>query len=111
MEGLSRGAVVTVAGGGDDTGKPRPALVVQADLFNPTHASVTVCPLTSERVDASMFRIEVPPEAANGLKKPTQVMVDKITSIRRERAQKIIGRIQPSILGEVDRALRLWLDL
>lgn len=111
MEGLTRGAIVTVAGGGDYTGKPRPALVVQSDLFNPTHASVTVCPLTSERVDAPMFRIDVDPSAENGLKRPSQVMVDKVTSIRRDRALKIIGNLEQARLTEIERSLRLWMDL
>jgi hypothetical protein len=38
---MKRGDVVTVALQGD-LGKPRPAVIVQSDHFNPTHASVTV---------------------------------------------------------------------
>jgi len=48
---MQRGDVVTVAAAGD-YGKPRPALIVQADLFNAAHPSVTVLPLTSTIVDA-----------------------------------------------------------
>ncbi len=40
---MKRGSIVVVAARGAYTGKPRPALVVQSDLFNPTHASVTIC--------------------------------------------------------------------
>ena len=54
---MTRGAIVVVSARGDYTGKPRPALVVQSDLFNPTHASVTICPITSDCMDAPLFRI------------------------------------------------------
>jgi mRNA interferase MazF len=58
---VKRGAIVVVAARGAYTGKPRPALVVQSDLFNPTHASVTICPITSDCVDAPLFRLIYPP--------------------------------------------------
>jgi mRNA interferase MazF len=52
---LKRGTIVVVAARGAYTGKPRPALVVQSELFNPTHSSVTLCPITSDCVDAPCF--------------------------------------------------------
>jgi mRNA interferase MazF len=58
---VTRGAIVVVAAKGAYTGKPRPALVVQADLYNPTHSSLTVCPITSDCVDAPLFRVTLPP--------------------------------------------------
>lgn len=63
---MTRGAVVIVAARGPYTGKPRPAVVVQADLFTPTHASVTVCPITSDCVDAPLFRVTLPPGSRTG---------------------------------------------
>jgi mRNA-degrading endonuclease toxin of MazEF toxin-antitoxin module len=45
---MRRGDVVTVAVSGG-YGKPRPAIVVQSDLLNDTHASVVVCLVTSTR--------------------------------------------------------------
>lgn len=106
-----RGDVVTIAGPGDYTGKPRPALVVQADLFNETHGSVTVCLLTSTLVAAPLFRITVPPSADNGLRQPSQVMVDKLASVRREAIGRRLGCVDAGILLQVDRALGLWLGL
>jgi mRNA interferase MazF len=64
---VKRGEVVTVALPAD-CGKPRPAVVVQADLFNETHASVTVAPVTSTLVNAPLFRLAVEPSARNGLR-------------------------------------------
>lgn len=68
---------VVVAAKGAYTGKPRPAVVVQAELFNPTHSSVSVCPITSDCVDAPLFRITLPPGERTGLTTVSQVMVDK----------------------------------
>ena len=58
---VKRGAIVIVAARGAYTGKPRPAVIVRSDLFNPTHASVSICPITSDIVDAPLFRLTVPP--------------------------------------------------
>ena len=62
---MRRGDLVTVALQGD-LGKPRPALVVQCDLFD-EHPPVTVLPVTSEQVDAPLFRLTLLPDAGNGL--------------------------------------------
>ena len=107
---LSRGDVVVSAAPGD-FGKPRPALVVQSDLFNPTHASIVICPITSHLVDAPLFRPTIPPTRANGLKAESQIMVDEITAIYHERIGKRIGRLSDSELARVDRALLVWLGI
>jgi mRNA interferase MazF len=88
MDGLRRGDVITVAGGGGYAGKPRPAVVVQSDLFNETHASVTVVPVTTTLIDVPLFRIELPAGRVTGLRARSHAMIDKITSVPRER----IGR-------------------
>jgi mRNA interferase MazF len=107
---LKRGDLVTVAIPGD-FGKPRPALVVQADLFNATHASVTVLPVTSSVVDAPLFRITLEPTADNGLKKPSQIMVDKVISVRTDRVGKTIGRVGDDTMIGVGRALAVWVGI
>ena len=111
VERPNRGDIVTVAGPGDYTGKPRPAVVVQADLFNGTHGSVTVCLLTTTLVAAPLFRIAVAPSADNGLREPSQVMVDKLASVRREAIGRRLGSLDAGTLLQVDRALALWLGL
>jgi mRNA interferase MazF len=60
-----------------DYGKPRPALVIQSNLFNETHVSVTVAPVTSTIVDAPLFRLTVDPSSSNGMRSISQIMVDK----------------------------------
>ena len=108
---VTRGAIVVVAAKGAYTGKPRPAVVVQADLFNPTHASVTVCPITSDCVDAPLFRVTLPPGERIGLTTVSQVMVDKIVSVPREAIAREVGRCDALHLEHIDDALRRWLDL
>src|SRR4051794_2665866 len=73
---MRRGDVVTVAAAGD-YGKPRPAVIVQSDAFPEGHASVVICQMTSEIVDASAFRVTIEPSAENGLRIRSQVMADK----------------------------------
>ncbi len=107
---VKRGDVVVCATPGD-YGKPRPAVVVQSDLFNPTHASVTVCPITSELQDAPLFRLTIDPAAGNGLRARSQVMIDKLQSLRRDRIRRNVGVLSAVQLAKVDEALRLWLGL
>ena len=108
---MKRGAIVVVAARGAYTAKPRPGLVVQSDLFNPTHASITVCPITSDCVDAPLFRLTLPPGTRTGLRVVSQVMIDKIVSVPRAAVSEEIGECDTGELGAVDDALRRWLEL
>jgi mRNA interferase MazF len=109
--GVSRGDLVVVATRGAYTSRPRPAVVVQADLFNDTHASISVCPVTSDVIDAPLFRVNLPPGARTGLETSSQVMVDKIVSVPRAAIGDSIGRCSPEELDQVADALRRWLAL
>jgi mRNA interferase MazF len=102
---IARGDLVTIAVAGDD-GKPRPVLVVQADAFRDI-GSVTVLRLTGELYDTPAVRVTMEPEPANGLRKRSQVMIDKATSVPRKR----IGRADPAIMRAVDIALARFLGL
>lgn len=93
-----------------DTGKPRPALVLQSDLFS-EHPSVTVLPVTSEMRGALLFRVTVEPLAANGLQKLSQVMVDKANTVAREKVGDVFGRLDDRTMMAVNQALILFLGL
>jgi mRNA interferase MazF len=101
--------VVCVAAG--SYGKPRPAVIVQSDLFNPTHASVVVCPITSHMVDAPLFRLTLQPNRRNGLRQRSQIMIDKLVAVQRDKIADCIGKLSDRELVAVDRALALWLEL
>ena len=104
---MRRGDLVTVALQGD-LGKPRPALVIQSDLFD-THPSITILPVTGELRVAPLFRIPVNPSELNGLTKPSQVMVDKPQSVAREKVGAAIGRLDDETMLAVNRALAVFL--
>jgi mRNA interferase MazF len=104
---VTRGDLVTIALSGDH-GKPRPALVIQSDLFD-THPSVTILPVTSELRDAPLFRIAITPSAANGLRKLSQVMVDKPQTVARAKIGRTIGRLDGEVMIGVNRALAVFL--
>ncbi|NDU89008.1 MAG: type II toxin-antitoxin system PemK/MazF family toxin [Ferrovum sp.] len=106
---MTRGEFVTIAMQGD-FGKPRPALVIQADQFD-EHATVTVLPVTSTLVAAPLLRITVPPSAGNGLQKPSQVMVDKAVTVKRDKVGQALGRIDADTLVEVERCLAVFLGI
>ena len=108
---MKRGAIVVVAARGAYTGKPPPALVIQSDLFNPTHASVTICPITTNCVDAPLFRLSLPPASRTGLRGVSQVMIDKIVSVPRGAIAREIGECNAADLAAVDDGLRRWLGL
>ena len=108
---VARGAIVVLAAKGAYMGKPRPAVVVQSDAFNATHASITVCPITSDCVDAPLFRVLLPPGGRTGLAVASQVMVDKVSSVPRGAVDRAIGTCDALHLEQIDDALRRWLDL
>ena len=104
-----RGDFVTIAMQGD-FGKPRPALVIQADQFA-EHATVTVLPVTGMLVAAPLLRITVQPSAENGLQKPSQVMVDKAITVKRDKIGQVFGRIDGDAIMEVERCLAVFLGI
>jgi len=104
---MRRGDLVTVALSGD-FGKPRPALVVQSNHFDAT-ATVTVLLISSTLVDAPLVRLAVEPSAENGLRRPSQVMIDKAMTVRRDRVGAPFGRLQADTMVAVNRSLALFL--
>jgi len=106
---MRRGDLVTVALQGDH-GKPKPALIVQSDLFD-EHPSVTVLPVTGELREAPLFRIRVEPDASNGLQKTSDIMVDKAQSVSRERIGDVFGHVSEEQMLAVSRSLAVFLGV
>ena len=106
---MRRGDLVTVALQGEQ-GKPRPALVVQADHFA-VLAGVTVLPITGTLLEAPLLRVEVEPSAENGLTKRSQIMVDKPQTPPRGKVGVTFGRLDDATMLAVNRALALFLGL
>ena len=100
---------MTVALQGDH-GKPRPALVIQSDHF-PGTATVTVLLVTSTLVDAPLIRLTVDPAPENGLRVPSQVMIDKAMTVRTDKLGAAFGQLDDARMLEVNRALAMFLGL
>jgi mRNA interferase MazF len=106
---MIRGDLVTIATQGG-FGKPRPAVVIQANLFS-EHTSITVLPITSTLVVAPLLRVNVQPSTENGLRKPSQVMVDKAMTVKRDKVGQVFGHIGSSTMVEVERCLAVFLGI
>jgi mRNA interferase MazF len=108
---VTRGDVVVIADrGGDFTGKPRPGVIVQSDLFG-TLDSVTVCPLTSAVQDAVALRLRIEPSGTLNLRTASWIAVDKITTVRRDRIGPSMGRLSAEDLQRLNGAIAVFLRL
>ena len=107
---MKRGEIWTVAGGGDVTGKPRPAVILQHDACDGTD-SVTICAFTTDPTDLPLFRIQVHPSSGNGLSTTSRLMVDKITTVSRRRLGHRIGVLQRSDLQRLNQSAIVFLGL
>ena len=106
---MKRGEVWTVSGAGY-AGKPRPAVIVQDDRFDAT-ASVTVCVFTTDQTEAPLFRLPVRPSDRNGLRSVSRLMVDKLTTVSRERLGERIGHLDDEHVLRLNRAILVFLGL
>ena len=104
---MKRGDLVTIALAGG-YGKPRPALVIQSGLFE-VHPSITILPVTSELREAPLFRVRLEPTDGNGLRKTSEVMVDKTHTVAREKIGQTIGHLDDESMLAVTRALAVFL--
>lgn len=105
---MRRGYLVTVALAGD-FGKPRPALVIQSDLFDTD--TLTVLLLSSTIVDTPLIRIMVQPTQSNALNSPSQIMIDKAMTLKREKIGRVFGSIEDETLMAVNRSLAVFFGL
>lgn len=107
---MRRGELWTAAGGKNYAGKPRPVLVVQDDRFDATD-SITICPLTSDLTEIPLLRIPVNADSASGLTQPSNIMVDKLTTMPRSKLGQHIGNVSDTDMLTLARALVVFLGL
>lgn len=107
---MRRGDIHVAAARGAYTGKPRPVVIVQDDRFDGT-ASVTICPLTTDPIEAPLLRVPIEPTEKTGIDQPSQIMVDKITTVPRVNVRDQLGRLSDTDLVRLDRALMVFLGL
>ena len=107
---MKRGSVIVMVAPGD-LGKPRPAIVVQAQGFGDDPLSLLVCPVTSHIVGTPHVRPIVEPSSKNGLRVRSQIMTDKLIALRKDRIRQTIGILEEEVSEQLDRALLLVLGL
>lgn len=107
---MRRGEIWTAAGGSGYAGKPRPVVIVQDDRFDATD-SVTVCAFTTDPTEAPLIRLPVMPDPLNGLRDPSSLMVDKITTVPRSKLGDQIGRLGDQDTVRLGRAMLVFLGL
>lgn len=106
---MRRGELWTVAGG-VYAAKPRPAVILQDDAFGETD-SVTVAPMSSVLSDAPLLRHRIPATPTSGLERPSDVMVDKITTVRRRNVHTRVGRLTSQQMVDLERLVATFLGL
>lgn len=107
---MKRGQIWTAAAGSGYVGKPRPVAIVQDDRFGATD-SLTVCAFTTDPTDAPLFRLRVEPDDVNGLREPSSLMVDKITTVPRSRLGENVGRLSDEEMVRLSRAILVFFGL
>lgn len=106
---MKRGDIVIISAPGD-YGKPRPAVVIQSDWLTAAD-SVLLCLTTSDLSHTPIYRLNVQPTVSNGLRMPSQIMVDKIMAIRRDKCGPTIGRLDEESLASLNRMLALAIGI
>jgi mRNA interferase MazF len=106
---MHRGDLVTVALRGD-AGKPRPALVIQSDVFADL-PTVVVLPLTSTLLDLPLVRVTIEPLPATGLQQRSQVMISRPQFVPRVKLGRVIGSVDAATILEVTRRLAVLLGV
>ena len=107
---MKRGEVWTVSGGKDYAGKAGPAVSVQDHTFDATD-SITVCAFTTDPTEAPLFRLVVEPNERNGLRSPSRLMVDKISTVPRSKVGEKIGRLDDEDVVRLNQAAMVFLGL
>ena len=94
---------------GHEVQKTRPAVVVTNDVYNRHNWVIIVMPLTSHAVAEYDQALVKPPEG--GLTSTSVTLPDQIRAIDRKRLVKRLGKLQPQTMQQIDRSLRMVLDL
>ena len=107
---MRRSEIWTASGGSGYTGKPCPVVIVQDDRFDATD-SVTVCAFTTDPTEAPLIRLTVEPDAGNGLAAPSRLMIDKVTTVPRDKLGDHIGSLSDKDMVRFGRAIVVYLGL
>lgn len=100
---------------GSEAGKRRPAVIVSNDRANAVAARlgrgvITVVPVTSNVARVFPFQVLLP-AAVTDLRVDSKAQAEQVRSVAVERVGRALGRVPASVMEDLDRALRLHLQL
>ena len=72
-------------------------------------ALLTAC--QKKQVEQTLFRLTVEPTPQTGLRSVSQIMIDKITTVKRDKIGKSIGCVEDETVRRMNRAITLWFGL
>jgi len=84
--------------------KARPVVIIQGDLGD-AFDSVILCLLTTFDFSSISTRVSIKPEPANGLKKQSFVMTEKIITVARAELGCRIGSLTDTQMHEINRQI------
>ncbi|MCK5675183.1 MAG: type II toxin-antitoxin system PemK/MazF family toxin [Spirochaetales bacterium] len=78
---------------GAEPGKTRPVIIIQTDLLPNTHPTVIILPITSQvHKKVTILRVHLN-QHINGLKSPSDILIDQVRSIDKKRLQRKLGTL------------------
>jgi mRNA interferase MazF len=85
-------------------------VIVQDDSFDSTR-SITICAFTTDPTEAPLFRILVEPTEQNGLRAMSRLMVDKLTTVPKEKLGERLGQLADEDVLRLNQAILVFLGL
>ncbi len=95
---------------GTEIQKIRPALVISNDIANNKSSKVTVVPFSS-KVKSIAVMVVIEPDEENCLDRQSAIRIPDITTFDKIRFKNKIGMLKPEYMGEVDKKLKIHLNL
>ena len=100
---MKRGGIWIVSGGSDYVRSPRPAVILQNDIYQDSKL-ITICMLTTDVSEHSDIRPMICPDSSNGLSDLSRLMVDKIITVPRTNMEAKVGDLGEEDMAALNRA-------
>ena len=91
---------------GSEVRKTRPAVIVSNDASNGAMSRVQVIPVTSNTSKLYVFESRIEVKGAQG-----KAMADQIMTADKQRLKRRIGKVSPSEMLGIERAIKIQLGI
>lgn len=95
---------------GSEIGKRRPAVIMSNDINNQLADTVTIVPLTTSAKKVYPFEVFIAKGVGN-LKEDSKAKANQIRTIDKKRIGEKIGTLPRDIICEIERAIKIHLDM